>query len=67
MDHFEVRNYLSLKRHLIISSLSLLFLAEVNQQDRGKTIGADGLPDPHGGQRDDLLSVDERQETPEVS
>jgi SRSO17 transposase len=67
MDHFEVRNYLSLKRHLIISSLSLLFLAEVNQQDRGKKIGTDGLPDPHGGQRDDLLSVDERQETPEVS
>ena len=67
MDHFEVRNYLSLKRHLIISSLSLLFLGEINQQDREKKIRTDGLPDPHGGQRDDLLFVDERQETTEVS
>jgi len=67
MDHFEVRNYRSLKRHLIISSLSLLFLAEVNRQDRGEKIGTDGLPDPHGGQRGDLLFVDARPETTEVS
>lgn len=39
MDHFEVRNYLSLKRHLILSSLSLLFLAEVQQVDRKKKSG----------------------------
>ena len=33
MDHFEVRNYVSLKRHLIISALTMLFLAEVHAQD----------------------------------
>jgi SRSO17 transposase len=58
LDHFEVRNYRSLKRHLILSSLSLLFLAEVHQQDRGEKPGMDGLPGALGGQCDDLVAVD---------
>ena len=62
LDHFEVRNYRSLKRHLIISALSLLFLAEIHQQDRGEKSGTDGLPDAYGGQRDDLLVIDERSQ-----
>jgi SRSO17 transposase len=33
LDHFEVRNYRSLKRHLIVSAMSLLFLAQVRQED----------------------------------
>jgi len=67
LDHFEVRNYLSLKRHLIISALSLLFLAEIHQQDRGEKSAADGLPGADGGQRDDLLAIDDGQETSGVS
>lgn len=62
MDHFEVRNYLSLKRHLIISALSLFFLAEVHQEDRGEKSAFDGLPGAHGGQRHDpQLAHDRRQ------
>jgi SRSO17 transposase len=66
MDHFEVRNYLSLKRHLILSALSLLFLAEIHREDRGEKSGVDGLPGELRSQRDDLRTADERQETPAV-
>lgn len=31
-DHFEVRSYLAVKRHLIISAVSLLFLVEESQR-----------------------------------
>ena len=48
MDHFEVRNYMSLKRHLIISSLTLLFLAEIQSQDVKKQSGVDRVPDATG-------------------
>ena len=58
MDHFEVRNYPALKRHLILSALTLLFLAEVHQEDRGEKPGADGLPGPNRRQCDDPLAVD---------
>jgi SRSO17 transposase len=64
MDHFEVRNYLSLKRHLILSALSLLFLAEIHQEDRGEKTGTDCLPSTLSRQRDDLLVVHGRPETP---
>ena len=49
MDHFEVRKYLSLRRHLILSCLSYLFLAQFHQEHRGGKPGADGVPGPHGG------------------
>lgn len=48
LDHFEVRNYLSLMRHLILSMVSLLFLMKETQRLRGKksvvepTSGASG-------------------------
>jgi SRSO17 transposase len=67
LDHFEVRNYPSLKRHLIISSLSLLFLAEIHRQDRGEKSGVDGLPGADGGQRDDPLPVDAGEQASGVS
>ena len=35
-DHFEVRHYLPLMRHLILSMVSLLFLARETQRLRGK-------------------------------
>lgn len=63
LDHFEVRNYLSLKRHLIISALSLLFLSQVHREERGEKGGVDGLPGPDGRQCDDRVAVHERPET----
>ena len=55
MDHFEVRNYVSLKRHLTISALALLFLAEVRSQDEKKNNGANGLPSAYSRRRDDSV------------
>jgi SRSO17 transposase len=48
LDHFEVRTYLSIQRHLILSGVSYLFLAEFHQRHRGEKSGVDALPDPHG-------------------
>jgi len=50
MDHFEVRKFLSIRRHLILSCVSYLFLAEFYQEHRGEKPGPDGLPDSHGDQ-----------------
>jgi len=62
MDHFEVRNWTSLRRHLAITSVTLLFLARVRQKLRGEKTGGDGEPDrvpgPHGGQCNDRYLVD---------
>lgn len=49
LDHFEVRNYRSLERHLILSAVSLLFLAQVRQEDVKKKSGVDGVPGEDGG------------------
>ena len=67
LDHFEVRNYRSLLRHLILSAVSLLFLAQVRHEDGGKKFGTDGLPDPHGRQRDDPVTILDTQGTPRLS
>lgn len=48
LDQWEGRRYLGLKRHLILSCLSYLFLAIVREQLRGKKPGPDRLPSPHG-------------------
>ena len=47
LSHFEVRNYQSLRRHLIITAVSHLFLAKVHQVWRGKKSGIDRVPDSH--------------------
>jgi SRSO17 transposase len=44
MDHFEVRIYLAIQRHLILSSVSHLFLAEFRQQHRGEKPAGHALP-----------------------
>lgn len=49
LDHYEGRRYIGLKRHLILSAVSLLFLSRVNQRLRGEKSGVDGLPSAHGG------------------
>jgi SRSO17 transposase len=56
LDQYEGRRYLGLIRHLILSSLSYLFLAQT-RQEWGEKSGADRLPDPHGGRRADPVLV----------
>jgi SRSO17 transposase len=46
LDQYEGRRYLGLKRHLILSAVSYLFLARVRQEWGGKP-GVDGVPAPH--------------------
>jgi len=48
MDHFEVRKFLSIQRHLILSCLSHVFLSEFCWKYRGKKSKPDALPGPHG-------------------
>ena len=48
MDHFEVRHYRSIQRHLILSCLSHVFLSEFCLNHRGKKSRPDGGPVPHG-------------------
>jgi hypothetical protein len=51
LDQYEGRRYLGLKRHLIISMVSYLFLADVRQRWAKKKSGADCLPTAHGNGR----------------
>ena len=44
LDHYEGRRYPGLKRHLILSSISYLFLARTNRRLRGKKSRVDCLP-----------------------
>jgi SRSO17 transposase len=50
MDHFEVRKFGSIQRHLILSCLSHVFLSEFCWKYRGEKPGPDALPgaDGHG-------------------
>jgi hypothetical protein len=58
LDQFEGRRYLGLKRHLILSAVSHLFLARVRQEQRGKKPRANRLPIAHGhGRRGSLLGL----------
>lgn len=48
LDQYEGRRYLGLKRHLILSAVSYLFLARV-RQEWGEKPGTDRVPVAHGG------------------
>ena len=48
LDHFEVRKFGSISRHLILSCVSHLFLAEFLLEHGGEKSGADDQPDRHG-------------------
>jgi SRSO17 transposase len=50
LDQYEGRRYLGLKRHLIVSAVSYLFLAQV-RQEWGEKSGADGVPTAYGDGR----------------
>jgi SRSO17 transposase len=47
LDQYEGRRYLGLKRHLILSAVSYLFLARVRQRWAEKKSRADSLPTSH--------------------
>ncbi len=47
LDHYEGRRYVGLKRHLILSCVSHLFLSRVRESLRGEKSGADGVPNSH--------------------
>jgi SRSO17 transposase len=44
LDQWEGRRWLGLKRHLILTSVSYLFLARIRRQLRGEKSGPDGVP-----------------------
>lgn len=46
-DHFEVRSWRSLKRHLVLSSASLLFLSEAREREASSTAAAQALRVAH--------------------
>jgi len=47
MDHFEVRKFRSIQRHLILSCLSHVFLSEFSLRYRGGKSRPDAMPGPH--------------------
>lgn len=49
LDHFEVRNYKPLIRHLILSMISFYFLADQTERLREKKLELDRLPGQSGG------------------
>jgi len=51
LDQWEGRRWTGLKRHLILSSISYLFLARVREQLRGEKSRADRLPGAYGRRR----------------
>ena len=57
LDHYEGRRYQGLKRHLILSCVSYLFLSLVRESERGKKSGADSVPSPRRRLRSDSLVV----------
>jgi SRSO17 transposase len=48
MDHFEVRKYVSIQRHLILTCVSHLFLSEYCEANRGEKAGTDRESGPDG-------------------
>jgi SRSO17 transposase len=58
LDHFEVRNYCSLLRHLLITSITSLFLGRVRQRLK-KNTGVNGLPGADRRRCDDPWPGDE--------
>ncbi len=47
LDHWEGRRWLGLQRHLILTTVSYLFLAKVCQRLRGEKSGLDRVPSAH--------------------
>jgi SRSO17 transposase len=48
LDQYEGRRYQGLKRHLILSCVSYLFLSRMREEFGGEKPGVDGVPGAHG-------------------
>lgn len=57
LDHYEGRRYLGLKRHLVLSAVSYLFLARTRQEIGGEKPRVDGVPGAYGTRRLDPVLV----------
>lgn len=66
LSHFETRHYRGLCRHLIVTALTHLFLAETRELCRGEKSRADGLPASHRQFRIDSLALGVRAGSGEV-
>jgi SRSO17 transposase len=55
MDHFEVRRYCSIRRHLILTCVSHVFLSEFCMKNRGKKSHPDALPGTDGSGKSDSI------------
>lgn len=60
LDQYEGRRYIGLKRHMVLSMVSYLFLAQVRQEWE-KKLGPDRVPIAHRVDGPDPLLVDDRQ------
>ena len=67
LDQYEGRRYQGLKRHLILSCVSYLFLSRMRQEFGGEKSGADGVPGAHGGGGVDPVLVVEAVPAEEVA
>jgi len=59
MDQYEGRRYLGLKRHLVVSAVSYLFLATM-REEWGEKSGGDGVPTAPGDGGVGAVLVDDR-------
>jgi SRSO17 transposase len=57
LDQYEGRRYQGLKRHLILSCVSYLFLSRMREEFGGEKSGADGVPGAHGDRGVDPVLV----------
>jgi SRSO17 transposase len=60
LDQYEGRRYQGLKRHLILSCVSYLFLARMREEFGGEKSGVDRVPGAYGDRRLDPVLVAER-------
>jgi SRSO17 transposase len=67
LDQYEGRRYQGLKRHMILSCVSYLFLSRMRKEFGGEKSGADGVPDPHGGGGPDPVLVAEPEPSTKVA
>jgi SRSO17 transposase len=67
LDQYEGRRYRGLKRHMILSCVSYLFLSRMRQEFGGEKPGPDGVPDPHRGGGFDPILVAEPESPAEAA
>jgi SRSO17 transposase len=66
LDHYEGRRYLGMKRHLILTAVSYLFLSRVRHELRGEKSRVDRVPSAYGRGRSgsQLVAIWSRLRTP---